>query len=198
VWSSHQRAQCFDSTTSQQNDIAYHKELTIMLYKRLASLLALLAVLLAASNVFATSGKAYIQINHSNISVTGTEQPSIVVQLGNQGRYTLENIGVACGWNQFIRGVAETQDGPFGDPNLILASTSDVFDGFTVFAWDESVDIPAGQNHNVAFKMRFALPSSNFKGKAGDLRCFLTDGPAVDADASDIIARSSTIPVNIH
>jgi hypothetical protein len=141
---------------------------------------------------------SYIQINHSNISVTGTEQPSIVVQLGNRGQHTLEDVGVACGWNQFIRGVNETQNGPFGDPTLILASTSTVFDGFTVFAWDEAVDIPAGQNHNVAFKIRFALPSTSFKGTAGELRCFLTHGPAVDAEASDIFARSSTIPVNIH
>ncbi len=169
-----------------------------MLYKRLASLLALLSILAVAGSVFASGHTgARVQINNGSISVTGTETPSIVVQIGNQGQKTLDDIGVACGWNQTIRGVNETQDGPFGDAVFIPASQS-VFDGLTVFAWDEAVDIPVGQNHNVAFKIRFALPSSSFKGKAGDLRCFLTHGPASEADASDIIARSSTVPVNIH
>ncbi|MEO0597478.1 MAG: hypothetical protein AAF126_15330, partial [Chloroflexota bacterium] len=42
------------------------------------------------------SSPAYIQINNSNISVTATERPQVVVQFGNRGQQTVENVGILC------------------------------------------------------------------------------------------------------
>jgi len=165
--------------------------------------LAVLAVaftvvlLLSRAPAEAQSG-AYIQLNNTNISVTRNEKPRIVAQLGNRSQSTLENVGVVCGWNGSIRVTGRTQNGPFGSATLFTPpnTAGTVNQGFAVFVWEKAVDLRPGQNYNVNFQLDLkAATDRDFKGEAGKVVCWLTDGAGVDAPR---IATTGQFPVTIR
>lgn len=171
--------------------------------KLVAVMVLVFALVIGVVSVSAQGSRAYIQINNGRtISVTGTEQPQVVVQFGNRGRQGIEDVRVLCDWNNTIRFNGQAQVGPFGSsqffpPNQGITVNGERrpqlnFPATTIIDPAQLTDLPAGQNHNVAFGIRFALPDPGFKGAAGELRCFLLDanfGVLAQSAATQVVIR---------
>jgi hypothetical protein len=114
-----------------------------------------------AVNAVIADALPYMQINNGNtISVTRGERPQIVVQFGNRGNVTLEDVALSC---------------TLGSANLSFTGevyTNGAFPGYTIAGNQihfPAIDIAPGQNYNAAF----GVLASNF----GDIKCFFfTEG----------------------
>lgn len=157
-------------------------------------IVVLCVVLLGAVPVFAQDGEAnpYIQINNSNISITATEQPQIVLQFGNRGQETFYNAGILCitTGEVFLTGTAFTNNAfpPFDAdlsiapdlPGVALPNQAISFPSALSFLGlaDDFTDIPRGQNFNVAFNIEIRQdddPETN----GGQVLCALVNGAGV-------------------
>lgn len=138
----------------------------------------------------------YIQINNRNISATRTERPNVTVQLGNRTQETIENVGVVCGWNGDLDGLGLPRNGRFGQATASLMDTTigTAFEGYNVYVWPNTVTLRPGQNYNVSFRIRFAV-EQNFKGEAGNIVCWLTNGAGID---SPILATSNIVTATVR
>jgi len=140
----------------------------------------------------------YIQINHSNISVTDTETPDIVVQFGNQTQQTFEDITVVCAWQGNIRAIADdtgfvTQNGPLEEPTFFPPAGENP----PAFLWNGSVDLQPGQNFNLSFGIRFVETAPD---GAEILACAVVEAQDNVQILSDltVLAVSETVPVEIR
>ncbi|MEL6405934.1 MAG: hypothetical protein AAFR81_16310 [Chloroflexota bacterium] len=137
------------------------------------------------------SSPAYIQINNSNISVTATERPQVVVQFGNRGQQTVENVGILCvalgelriqrafTYNAFpSSSIAPALPG-VALPNQAVSYPS----AFSYLGLaDEFTDLRPGQNFNIAFQLQIAQ-DDDATTNGGDVLCALVDGSAVSGAA---------------
>lgn len=137
---------------------------------------------------------AYIQINNSNISVTATERPQIVVQFGNRGQGTVENVGILCvalgelrinrtfTYNAFASSSIAPAAPGVALPNQAVSYPS----AFSFLGLgDEFIDLRPGQNFNVAFQLEIAQ-DDNPETNGGDVLCALVDGVAVAGAAQQL------------
>ncbi|MEO1287146.1 MAG: hypothetical protein AAFV93_05210 [Chloroflexota bacterium] len=136
----------------------------------------------------------YIQINNGTISITPTERPQIVLQFGNRGQATAENIGILCvalgelrisngfTYNAFPSlSIAPDLPG-VALPNQAISYPS----AFSYLGLaDEFIDIRSGQNFNVAFRLEIEQ-DDDAETNGGDVLCALVDGSEVAAAAGEI------------
>lgn len=142
-------------------------------------LLAILALLISPASAVQAASQPSIRIANGNpLSITGTEQPQIVVQFGNQGD-RLNNVRVVCTWNSLIRFNGQVQTGPFPNAELVVPGFTGLpslfFPNRTVTDAAKLPDLPQGQSYNVAFGIRLQLPSPSYTGPAGTVQCSLLD-----------------------
>jgi hypothetical protein len=173
-----------------------NKRRRFMLRKYLGVFLVIVLVSLtftAKPTAAQATAAPYIQINNGQtISITASEQPQISVQFGNRGQATLQGVFIRCTWDTFIRFTGQAQPGPFSGFQSVAGSPPFLFFPAATPTSTQLLNLPAGQNANVAFNIRLALPSPTTKGFAGTLQCVLLNSAAA------VIASSQVVTVNVH
>ena len=122
--------------------------------------------LIATPIIAAPAPIPYIQLNNGqSISITASEQPQINVQFGNRGQATLKGVFVRCTWTKFIRFTGQAQTGPFRSFQFVAGNPPRLFFPAAAPSSTQVIDLPAGQNYNVAFNIRLELPNPTTKGR---------------------------------
>jgi hypothetical protein len=111
----------------------------------------------------------YIQINNGVIVTNPNQHPQVVVQFGNRGNRRIENVAVRCTFDSDLGSLGAVYPGPFIS---VLSGSNSVSVGI-----GDGVDLPPGQNYNVAFNIHITAGS----GATGSVSCELLSNSAVIA-----------------
>ena len=145
--------------------------------------------------------QGYIQINNGNpITTNPGQRPQIVVQFGNRGNPTLLDVEVDCG----VKNDLGSLGAAYGNAFRVIGKYDEyVVPGFGPVGYDlitfgfnydnannDNVNLPPGQNYNVAFEVNVSAP----RGFVGWVQCALYS----PTDPDFMVAQTAQIPIRVR
>lgn len=162
-----------------------------------ALVVMMMTTLFVASASASEGANPYLQINNRYISITETEKPQVVLQFGNRGQETFEGAGILCLTTGEV--FITQQAFPNAFPNFSVApvgvtAPEQAISFPSAFSFlgaeNDFIDIPRGQNFNVAFNIEIRR-DDNPETNGGQVLCALVSGPAV-VDAALTLGLDAT------